>query len=94
MDGSKFGFVGYSNGIGNGYVNGNKVNGFGSIKSGRSSVSGSSSDEDSVVYKIFSENVFDVSKLVKFRNNKLKKVIFGMEGLKGIFKDDVVFKKL
>lgn len=92
-DGSKFGPVGYSNGTGNGHANGNKANGLGSTKSGRSSASGSSSDEDSVAHKTSSENAFDVSKLAKLRNNKSKKATSGMEGPKGTSKDDAVSKK-
>lgn len=84
--------AGYSNGASNGHAHATKANGAANSKVSGSSISGSSSDEDSIASKTSRETAFDVNKLQKLRS-KPKKGPAPLEGPKAISKEETGSKK-
>jgi len=91
-DGGKPKAPGYSNGASNGHAHATKANGAANPKVSGSSISGSSSDEDSIASKTSRETAFDVNKLQKLRS-KPKKGPAPLEGPKAISKEETGSKK-
>lgn len=84
--------AGVNSGASNGHAHSTKANGATNSKVIGSSISGSSSDEDSIASKTSRETAFDVNKLQKLRT-KPKKGPVPLEGPKAISKEETGSKK-